>query len=273
MVASLFASTQFFMGSSYVFVNAEAEALVARMAPQPNNTRKELIDEYFTAIKSGALSGTNLLTKLDVDYFLAAHDQQAANLNWVQNLYNLTPVNSPVWTLDRGYTGGSPAYLTTDGYTPNYSVGVKAVQNSVHNGVWSRTDVSAGVDMGNQVMTVESRTSGTVRMRCMTTTSGVTGTVANSLGHTMGNRNNATDHQNFRNGVQLTSSVIASAAGPDNPVILLARNANITGGQLITPASYSSRQISTVHAGSGLTQNEITDLYNAKLAFLTAIGA
>ncbi len=91
----------------------EAAALLSRMTVTPSTARKQLIDALIAT-----LVGAGIWAKLDALYLLAAHDAQAARLNWIADRYNLTAVNSPTFTTDRGYAGtGAAMYLDT-GFNP-----------------------------------------------------------------------------------------------------------------------------------------------------------
>lgn len=272
MVASIFAAAQFFGTGGFPFVNPEAAALVARMSVEPNDTRKGLIDAFFTAVKAGALSGTNLLDELDVFYMLAAADSQAAHLNWKSSSYTLTPIAAPTFVVDRGYTGnGTTQYLTTD-FTVGISPGSIAVQDNAHLGSWSRTDVQAAtVDFGGRVITIAGRVSGVLRARVNALSENTAGTVATSIGHSLATRDNSANHSNYRNGVFLNTPAMASAAVTNSPMTVLARNNSTTG--TYTTANWSTRQIACCHAGGALTANQVTDLYNAINTYLIAVGA
>src|SRR5262245_39221350 len=90
-------------------VQAETTALLAAMTVQPNAARQTLINDLIYALKqSGAWA------KMDFLYVLAAHDNQAARLNW-KTAANLATVNGTcTFTVDRGYNGdGSTGYLGT----------------------------------------------------------------------------------------------------------------------------------------------------------------
>jgi hypothetical protein len=99
----------------------ETIALLARMTVKPSIDRILLIDNTIKDLKEAGI-----WDKLDAFWFMNAHNQQAANLNWKENKYNLIPVNSPIFTVDEGYQGdGISSYLNTS-FAPtdgiNYSL-------------------------------------------------------------------------------------------------------------------------------------------------------
>lgn len=93
----------------------ETGALLSAMTTEPDDTRKTLIDTTIKALKTAGI-----WAKLDTLYFLAAHNAQAARLNWKSpGTFTLSPVNSPTFTTDTGYASdGSTSYLNS-GYIPN----------------------------------------------------------------------------------------------------------------------------------------------------------
>ena len=97
-------------GGPYTFINAEAEAFVLRMATEPDNTRKEVIDTAFTTIKTASL-GIHSKAALQV---YAAHEQSTALLNWFGNYSNATIGVQPTFTVDEGFGfNGSTEYLNS----------------------------------------------------------------------------------------------------------------------------------------------------------------
>lgn len=252
-------------GVSYL---PEASALFARMSVQPDGTRKALIN---SVIKS--LQAAGVWTKLDALYLLAAHSAQAARLNLVQDLYNCTAVSSPSFTTDRGYTGdGSAAHLNT-GFNPAIASSPKMVQDSMHLGVWMRTDpvFGGGGDIGNTNAEIRSAVSGDGTGKFVTaarassgagTTDFVSGDPVD-VGHASISRTASGTYKMYRNGLSFATPSRAST-GVSNDNVLILR----------TPVgSFSQGQASAAHIGSGLTDAEIASLYSSINTYLTAIGA
>lgn len=105
----------------------EARALFARMTTQPDIARKQRINSLIVSLKASGTWG-----KLDALYVLAAHDAQAARLNWIQNAYNLTPNGTVTFTPDVGYQGdGSTGYLDT-GFNPATAGGKHSLNDECH---------------------------------------------------------------------------------------------------------------------------------------------
>jgi hypothetical protein len=252
--------------SPYVFVNSEASALVARFSSQPNNTRKLLIDNTFTALKAGALSGTNLLTKLDVLHVVAAHDEQAGQRNWIADTANLSPVNSPTFTADRGYSGDAVSQHVTWGIA--WNAGGQYTQDSACLFTWETSEDNAGgFALGTSASSglnhlIRGRTGGSASAVINDGTA-LTFVQASSMGLTLINRSASNAKQLYRNASSIASSATASTAtGITNTACYLRNN-----------ATYSTRRVGAGGKGASLTANEVADLYNALQTYMTAVGA
>ena len=115
------------------------------MTTPPTEARKKLIDRTIKELKS-----FGIWYQLDVLYFFAAETQQAALLNWIKNAHNATAVNSPTFTVDRGFTGdGATSYINSN-FTP-LSQGVRYLGASAMIAIYSRTNsTGAIVDVGSR---------------------------------------------------------------------------------------------------------------------------
>jgi Glycosyl hydrolases family 16 len=96
---------------------AETTALLAAMNVQPNQTRINLINTLIASLKSYTTSlnpSMSLWQALDFLYLEAAHDKQAARINWKNPSQAGTEVGNPVFVTDRGYTGAlNTSYIDT----------------------------------------------------------------------------------------------------------------------------------------------------------------
>lgn len=82
----------------------ETRALLARMTTPPSQERAALIDRTIRA-----LIDAGLWAKADVIYFMAAHDAQAARLNWKGATYDASVQSgTPVFAEDLGYRSNPP---------------------------------------------------------------------------------------------------------------------------------------------------------------------
>lgn len=255
-------------GVGYRFVNAEAAALVARFTTQPTTLRKMQID-----VLVGALKTAGVWSKLDCLYLEAAHDAQAARQNWIQDLYNLTTVSSPTFTVDRGYAGnGSTSYLKT-GFIPS-TAGGKFTLNDASFGFWSRTDVdNVAADIGARtdgttaLTYIQGRTTGSASYRMNQNAATTFATIANSLGLTAARRSAADAKALFKNGAFVQTSTDASTALAAVEMYIGGLN---SGGSMIVP---SPRQYAMDFIGGSLSDAEMLSLYDAVNTYLQAVGA
>lgn len=240
----------------------EAVALFARFTTQPTETRKGQINTLIKALKTAGV-----WTKMDAFYILAAHNAQAARRNWLADQYNLGPVSAPAFTTDRGYQGdGAISYLDT-GFNPVTAPTPKIALNDNHIAIWSRTNLDvAGAtsrDAGNPNLMSSRRGSfsgeGVFRSGTSGDSSGIAGSYPGYLLHT---RVDATQFKVFNGGVQLGSITNASSAMSSQALKVCAAS-----------GSFGINQIAACHVGAGLTQQNITDLFNAINTYMVAIGA
>lgn len=247
----------------------ETDALVARMAVPPSAERKKLIDDLILELKSWGI-----WPKLDLFYVMAAHDAQAARLNWASASFDLTPNGAPAFLADRGYSGGTNAYLAT-GYNPAVH-GVHYTRDSAHIGAWNLTDRAAGnIIPGGVSMTtslqcaVVPRSAGDVVWINVNDSGAALGSVTRADGLTLGTRLDGSSRSNFRNNLLLGTAAAASIAVPSVPLDLLCWNVNGGASRIY----WCTDRISVWTMGGGLTASEVTALHSALHAYLTALGA
>ena len=251
-------------GVSY---SPEATALFARMSSQPGATRKAVINACIESLISAGV-----WTRLDALYLLAAHDAQAARLNWKQALYDCTAVNSPTFTTDRGYAGnGTTSYLNT-GYTPSTAGGALTL-NSAHLSLWNRTaraaagTLQAGASGSGGDLELGSRFTGDLAIANINDSSAITAAVTDNVGHVLVNRSTSSARQLYKNGASIGSNAGSSNALPTLPVFIGGRN--VAGALSLG----STDQIAAASLGGSLNSTEQGAFYSALLTYLTAIGA
>ena len=254
------------------FLNMDpaAKALFARMSVQPNDARKAVINNLIKSFKS-----SGFWAKSDCIYIVAAHDAQAARLNWKADQFNLTAVNAPTFTVDRGYAGnGTTSYLDT-GFNGSTAGGL-FTQNSAHVGAWNRTS-RAGADLcllGIRASTTNytnlfPRSSGNAFIgRVNGPTNHLSVAETESKGHFLANRSGATAAEGYKNGASVVSNSAASVAIPNGNILLLARG--VVSG---SPDTFSTDQIAQASIGASLSGAEVTAMYNALLTYMSAVGA
>ena len=234
------------------------------MTVQPDATRKSLIN---TAIVG--LQAAGLWTKCDALYVVAAHTEQAAQLNWkVPGTRTLTKVNTPTFTVDRGYTGNG----SNTGIHSNVNVAIYAsayTQNSCHIACWNLTNTDANVgDVGDGVgnLHINARTTNEIRGRVQDAT-GFPAGIANtdSRGHYLLSRTASNLTTFYKNAGSLGTHANASVA----------INASMKFELGWAPALTSStnRQQAAFSLGAGLNGTEVTAFYNILLAYLQGVGA
>lgn len=261
---------------SFGAVDPDTRTLRAAMTVPPPPGRLWQIDQTIRQLKQHGI-----WQKLDVLWMLAAHNAQAARLNWKSpSQFALTAVNSPTFTSDRGYAGnGTTSYLDT-GWNPATN-GVQYTLNSGGVGVYlnSGTDtgdnaafaigsaISGGV--GETTGLVPRSTTDTLRGRVNNTTSvlfsGVS--VTTRYGLSVVDRSGSASTTGFKNGAGSTADTTASTAVPSASMFLGALN---SGGSPILPVN---NRIAFAYAGASLTAAQHAALYRITQNFLASMGA
>lgn len=248
-------------GASY---DPDAAALFARMAAageDPTGDRKALYNSLIVSLKA---AGT-FWSSCQAVYVMAAHGAASARLNWKGvSAYDLTGVNSPTFTTDRGYqSDGSSSYLDS-GYNP-LTVNAVFTQDSGHIGVWSRTDgQSLSGECGNTTSFAQARSTTDVAFHRINAASSSNIANTNGTGHYVSNRINSANTRFNRNGVLLHDTALVSTTMTSANFRFCGRSGTV---------QYSGRQQAVGHFGAGLTDAEILSAYDAFNTYLTAIGA
>lgn len=224
---------------------AETDALVARMTVAPSTGRKNAIDRFIRNLKTGAISGSDIWAKIAGVYLLAAHDAQAARLNWKGASNDLTLVGAPTFLANRSYNGNSTNYL--QGPAPN-AIGAPYTQNSafmaLHYGKYASSNRSANsirrIAGGSPTLLsgVLSRVNGSGG-------TAATGVIPDNLYTAV--RESSTVLKTYRSAaLQRTESVTSSALDADALVIC-----------------YEAAELQLVAWGGALTAAEVQDFNNA----------
>lgn len=232
-------------------------SLIARMSVAPASGRAA--DMY--ALVS-ALMKAGVWAKMDVLYLLAAHDAQAARLNWISALYDLQPYNGPTFTTDQGYAGdGTFAWLDAVGYNPSSTPGMYAL-NDASIGLWVRTpSAGSGIDAAGIVWMSRRNTGNEWHYRVNDSTSSF-GVPGDTAGFYAGDRPSSATKRLLRNGTQIATASVASTS--------LGARLTLLG----TPSSnYSTVQLSAVFAGASLSDAQHAAAYSAIRTYLIALGA
>lgn len=239
-------------------LSAEAQAIVAAMSPTPDNARQNLINNTVAAVV--AAGAWALMPGLFVH---PAHSQQAALVNWTNPAGSpALAVNSPAFTVDRGFQGDGVAAHIDYQMVQNAISG--ASQNS-HHVAWYM-EVTTATDLGGVLsgsQTSIARSGVSIRDRANTSTLTTQGTWPATGAHVCLNRGGSTGYDRYLNGTALTASVGVSAA-------LVASNYCALRANLVyTPAGNTARAF---HAGALLTAGQVLAVANALAAYMAAVG-
>jgi hypothetical protein len=244
------------------------------MTVQPDNPRKRLINALIVGLKADGV-----WSKLDWLCLWAAHDQQAARVNWAQPAKSATLNFVPTWTLDRGYRNGTnnnAIGLTIE--APN-AAGNNATLNSVHissylnayatvafGGVIISSPNTANLDMGERNSGPNFIWGGEVSD---TTAGAALSTTTNPppwTGMWTFSRTGASARAYYKDGA-LANSDTQAQAGSFGTIQVLN---GITGG---LQAPNATTQVALFSMGQGLSATDAANLNSRTLTFLTAIGA
>lgn len=256
-------------GASGPTYDADATTLFAAMSVQPDSTRKALINTTILALKTAGI-----WTLLDRLWVMAAHDSQAACLDW-KGVGNLTLVNAPTFVANQGFAGDGATSRINTGFIPS-THGANFALNDASLGVYSRTNLidgnqidMSGADASHRVNLQSGDSSNQMRYSVNTNAnirSGV-GTVTDSRGFFVGRRTASGAANALRNGSSIDTDVTASTGRPTTSIYLCASNSNGT------PASFSTRQLACAFFAASLLTQQQTDLYTIIQAYMTGVGA
>lgn len=252
-------STAFTLPAITASAIAAAE-LVARMDVLPTAGRRALIESLIYD-----LMVAGVWEKLDGLYVFAAHDIQAARLNWISGgMQDCTSVNSPVFQPDRGFTGdGASAYLDTNTTGAALS---KFAQDDASVGVYVRTSNTADGEreMGaGSFLYLATRWNGTSSAtRLNSTTQLLAAHGGTTTGLFTATRDDTTAYL-YRGATQLGSTTAVLSDIPVNNFVFLQGSG----------ANYSGKQISAGFVGAQLSSGQVDDLNTALTGYLTAVEA
>lgn len=249
-------------------MDARAAAYFARRGTQPTTARKTVYNTLFRALRSGAVSGSDIIPKLDYLKLEATDNQADALLNLVSSSFPSTLVNAPTFTADLGFdTNGTNSYVDM-GLTPSTGGG-QYTQNSMSIGFFSRksgqhASTAYGWNDGTRRSTISPRTSADMFAGAPQNPSGSVTQIASTDGYGFFaiNRSGATALQLYKNGASVGSAATGSA-------VLVTASLKVGSG---AAATFVVAQVSATYAGASLTANEHLDLYNAIRAYLTSVG-
>ncbi len=225
-----------------------------------SGTRKGLVDTLIKALKSAGL-----WTKLDRLWLFAAENQTAALIDLVARA-TATAVNSPGFTVDRGFNSdGSTSYVDTN-YNPSTAGGNFALNAASFGG---RSQASSGVatflgSPGTSLALINLATSSfTAEINDATAITGSTPGYGR-IGFCAVNRSGASARQTYYNGADVGDDTTASTSLLNADFYVLRRGSQYEG---------SAGIVASFFAGGSLTAADHLALYNAEHALMQAIGA
>jgi len=242
----------------------ESRAIIDAMTVPPNMARRRLID-----LTVRAFLGAALWPKIDVAWFLAAHDEQAGRINWKDpGNFTLTAVNSPTFTADRGFAGnGSTSYLDTGWDWGTNGVGF--TQNNAHHSLYQRTsgnnNPTLGLSGGTSFQNQNRANSGTNTRVTVNNGTALNGPAGGSLPlQVIGRRVDATNVSIVRDGVEV--------------VVPTARASSTSGSTLDwfcgrAGSVYSSAQVAGFAMGAYLDDIEALAYRRIWKAYMVSVGA
>jgi hypothetical protein len=244
----------------------EADLLIDYMTVRPQGNRAFLISDTIRRLKAA-----DIWAKIDVRWTLAAHDAQAARLNWkAPASFALTEVNSPTFTANRGYAGnGSTSYLNT-GWNPSTN-GVRTQQNNSHVMNWTRdaytsallSDIGCYTSIG---LLNGSRTGGTIKATFQSHANPVQVTSA-TAGMTVGVGRATNAQELYENGTSVATGSQSTSALPNATAFICALS--FSG----SPVQHTTRQQAAGGFGASLSTAEVAAYYAIELQYMRAVGA
>lgn len=248
-------------GGSAASYSAEAAALFAAMSVQPDATRKGLIDDLITGLKTDSV--WNSLSYL---WVMQGGDAADARLDWKNPGSNTLTYGGTMgagdFTTDRGFTGDAVDKHLDTGINDNTSLTL----DSLSAGVWvnlagAAAGFTLGTTSGSSTIRINPRNASNVLSVRVHSSTGVTTSVADRLKLSAINRPDAANVALYRNGSSLSTPANASTAKT---------NANIT--LLRDSTTYASDRIIAAFLGTTIDATGHSNLYTRLNTFLTAIG-
>lgn len=239
----------------------ETRALVDAMTVKPNSTRVAHINRLIRAMKADGS-----WTRMDVFYMLAAHDEQAARLNWKNpGALTLTANNSPTFTVDRGFAGDGVSMNLTSTYRPSTFAGQFVLDDAMLGAyVHAANSTVSGMDVFLNASRVGTTATNTYGAR-VNDGVGILAAGAPAVGHWAGRRTASNVRETWKNGALVANDAAASTAVSSVDLVLLASTA--------LGATPSNGRLSAAYAGGALTAQQMLSFHNSLLVLLRAVGA
>lgn len=240
----------------------EAMALFARMSVPPSGARRVLIGGLVAG-----LVASGIWAKLDVFQMFAAHDAQAARLNWKGASFGASvTAGAPLFIADRGYYCDGIDDCLSTGWAP--SAGVAYQQNDCCLGGWvleGGQRINAPMGSGTAAAVLLSPRSGSdkivARLNSSASTTS-TSSVATGYGMTIACRTGASAVTLWRNGAQVDGTFTTASATRSSIGIDFGRSNSV----------FVEQQALCWFAGAALSGAEQAILYALLSAYFAALG-
>lgn len=246
-----------------VAYDTDALALFSRFTVQPDNARKQVINDRFVAGKA-----TSWWAKMDALWVHAAHTEQAGLQNWLAANYASTAVNGPVFTPNRGFASDGVTSYVASGYStgPN----MKFKQTDATFAVYSNTDSPSGRAIagnwgggtlgGTSISTKNANSQSRVRLNQSTIYAPIN--PGTGIGLFTITRTGTGDINVYRNGVNIGTSTLPSLAVITQEIMF--------GGD--TSTNLTSDQFGMGIIGSGFTAAEVMSMQTWFKVYSDAVG-
>lgn len=234
-------------------------------------TREGLVDDLITGLRAAGI-----FSKLDRLWLHAAENQPSALVDIIADVL-ATAVNSPTFTVDRGYTGDiSTMYIDTNSAPSTLT---NFTRDSCHVLGWINNDSGGtviGSDDNTGVQGADRLWGGdagspfiSVHLDESASNPALTNTPGGSrLGSWIGSRTASNARALYLNGSSIASDAQTTDGGPStNTFYILAENFGGAG-----PVSYSAWQVCASGCGGGLTSTEVADFHSLLRTYMTAVG-
>ena len=253
----------------------ESSALFTRMtavSETPPDARRVILD---TAIKADK-ANIGFTNKYDALWLTAAHGANSSLLNIIKNASNISLVNTPDFTIDRGYIGNGSDEALCCNYTPSTDH-IKYIQDTFSFGLYIRTNSDqGGRDMSSETSSLHglfflSKVEGDIYY-CIDS---IYDHFANSNGSGMYILTSKFDGPTrtlrvYRNALLIKEVPLASLTVALSTAILHLMCSNIVG----VLSNFSTRQYGLAFIGGYMDQTEITAFQTTWVdGYLNSIGA
>jgi hypothetical protein len=243
-----------------VGLDPDAVTYIAAMTVPPDSARQTLISNLIAGLKTDGV-----WSKIGALYLLAAHDSQAALINAkTPGTATVSAVNSPVFTVDRGYAGdGISAHLNTNTTHSAFPQMSLDSQHLFYTQSLPQTNTNNVIGLAGAGSTLLLQlTASSVGIRIGSASSFGPSQDQRAARGILASRQTAGSFSAYVDGGAEQTFNASSSSMAAVPVALL-RAAN----------SYSDARLSSACFGAGLNSAEAAALYSRINTFLTAIGA